>query len=447
MQRTAAAAMARGLAWSFVAMSALGCGDDAVLDDATGTAAASGVGGASTAASMTMSSTGVGGAGGGGGGASAFGFYGVPWSADALQNWNIGSPKQQRWSYRFRTPLAGELARLRPYFVTNPQDLSNTGYAGGNGGRVRVDLCPDDGTPLHAPDCSTVLGTTEKGDFDLVNGAGKPGFDVRETWFPSMVLNAPVEVEAGALYHAVFTNIDPDPTINWIGLDGMIEFGNTTLAPVRPSTTDWGLLLGTTTSAEWIDWTHNGDDNAIDTPVMGVVYADGTTFGCGYMEVWPSAVQSRAVDAVRSVRETFVASRDLTVNGVGVRVRRTGDTGALGLQLQRANGDLIEEVRIDHSAVDDIAQRWVAASFTASHALTKGEGYHLVLVGREGGSFSANCVRDGQSYGFEAATVFADGHAEFDAGDGFGFLGWYGWSTAGDPSYTDGDLQFYFALE
>jgi hypothetical protein len=388
------------------------------------------------------------GGGGGGGGigghaaADPWSFYGVPWSADSLQNWSIGSPADQSWSYRFRAPKTGTLDHVRVFFIPNPEDLSKTGYADGTGGTVHLEVCSDDGSALHAPDCSAPLGSAEKGDFNLVSGAPQAGYDEASTCFPALPVSPPVALSAGTLYHVVFRNVDPDPASNWIGLDGLIEFDTQTPAPVRPSFTDWGLLIHE--QGAWSDWTTPPSETVLDTPVMAVAYDDGTVFGCGYMEVWPSDSQARTVSATERVRETFTASRSLSASGIGVRVRRTGTTGTLGVRLERASGELVAEASIAAASVPADRHGWVSSSFSAPGAIEQGQSYHLVLEGQDGGEFLAHCVRDGQSWTFEPGSVFADGWAEFDRGDGQGFLGWYGWSDQGSPDYRDGDLQFYF---
>ncbi len=373
---------------------------------------------------------------------SPWSFYGVPWSADSLQNWNIGSPKQQMWSYRFRAPRSGVLDHVRVFFVPNPEDLSKTGYADGTGGIVHLDVCLDDGSALHAPDCTQPLGSSEKGDFNLVSGAPQAGYDEPSTCFPPLPISPAAVLEAGALYHIVFRNVDPDPVSNWIGLDGLTEFDTQTPAQVRPSFVDWGLLIN---DGAWADYSTPSGETTINTPVMAVAYDDGFVFGCGYMEVWPGDTQARAIDATQSVRETFIASRDVVVNGVGVRAKRTADVGSLVVRLETAAGDAIDEATIDSASVPGDHHGWVSAAFSAAHTLASGSGYHLVLSGKDGGAFLAHCVRDGQTWTFEAGSVFGDGWAEFDRGDGQGFLGWYGWSAQGSSDYKDGDLQFYFA--
>lgn len=429
-----------------------GCGGGGGEPSGTGTGAGgaptSSVSGTGGAGGMgTASSAGTGGAGTGGV-AGTPSYYGTPWSADSLQNWNIGSDKKQRWSYRFRAPRAGNLDHFRVFFVTNPEDHSKAGYSDGNGGMIHIELCDDDGTALHAPQCTKPHGTTDTGDFGLDQGSPASGHDKNKLEFRTLKLAAPVAIEAGKLYHFVFSNIDPNPEANWIGLDGLVEFGTSTPAPMRPSFTDWGLLLGVTDKPGWIDWTTgNTGGKVINTPVLAVAYDDGFSFGCGYMEVWPGDSQVRAVDSKGSVRERFVPSEDVTVTGLGVRIQRTSNVGSLVARLETEGGQFVDEATIPAASVDDTRHSWVSATFGGAHTLTKGITYHLVLQAKGGASFQTFCVRDGQTWGFEKGSVFGDGYAEFDRGDGQGFLGWYGWSVQGDPAYKDGDLQLYFVTK
>jgi len=430
----------------------MACGDDSAEP------ATAGAGATTSSTSTASSSVGAGAAGGAGGsgastGAGAGGgapgpwsFYGMPWSADSLSNWNIGGPKHQRWSYRFSAAKTGSVDHVHVFFIPNPMNLSKTGYADGTGGAIHVDFCPDDGTALHASDCTTSLGSADKADFDLVQGAPKPGYDQANTDFPKLTFAAPIPVTEGALYHVVFSNVDPAPDANWISLDGLVEFDTTTPAPVRPAFTDWGLLLGDLDAGTWTDWTVP-DGMYIDTPTMAVGYTDGFAFGCGYMEVWPSDAQARAVDGVGRVREVLVPSRDVTVSGIGVRAKRTGTGGTLVARLENDAGELVDQALIDGAQVPSDRHGWVSGTFGSAQTLVKGSSYHVVLEAQDAGAFLAHCVRDGQSWTFESGSVYADGSAEFDRGDGKGFLGWYGYSDAGDPAYVDGDLQLYFTTD
>lgn len=217
---------------------------------------------------------------------------------------------------------------------------------------------------------------------------------------------------------------------------------------MRPSFTDWGLLLGGTDKPGWIDWTTgNPAAKVINTPVLAIAYDDSFSFGCGYMEVWPGDSQVRAVDSKGSVRERFIPSEDITVTGLGHRIQRTADVGSLVARLETEGGQLVDEATIPAASVDNTRHAWVSATFGAAHTSTKGITYHLVLQAQGGASFQAFCVRDGLTWDFEKGSVFADGYAELDRGDGQGFLGWYGWSDQGDPAYKDADLQLYFVTK
>ena len=421
-----------------------------------GAGGSSGVGTGGSSANAGASSGGAGGAGGtatggsagtvngGTGGSSSTwlaNVYGNPWSATSLQNWNIGSPKKQKWSYRFKAPRAGTIHELHVFFVANPANGSKTGYAAGTGGTVRVQLCADDKTVSHTPKCDANAPSATL-TFQVANGKPKSGAP-KSDLFRKIAFAKGLKVQGGIHYHAVFSNVDANPEQNWIGLDGLTDNGTNTPSSGRPGFDEWTLLMGT--KGSWTDWSNDAAEKSrVNTPVMSVIYDDNTSFGCGYMEVWPSATQSRNVNAKEAVRERFVASKDVTATGVHVRIKRVASGGALKLSLVDATDKELYSTSIDASKVNATRHAWVGTKLTQPWLMKKGKEYRLVLRGSGGGSFLAHCIRDGGSYKFSKESVFADGYAEFDRDDGKGFLGWYGWSTAGSASYKDGDLQFFF---
>lgn len=435
-------------------VSLAGCGSDedparkAGTGGLAGSGASGGLGGSGgsgggQAGSATGGSAGAGAADAGTGAAAGQwlpNVYGNPWSATSLQNWNVGSPKQQMWSYRFETPRAGTINELHVFFVVNPSDGSKVGYADGTGGTVKVELCADDGTPNHAPKCDTgAPSTTLK--FQVSGGMLEPGAP-KSQLFRQIPFVAGLQVQAGTLYHAVFSNVDANPEQNWIGLDGLTEQGTSAPSTGRPSFEKWGVLLGS--NGTWTDWSTGSASAVVNTPVMSVIYDDKTSFGCGYMEVWPSDSQSRAINASEAVRERFVASRDVSATAIHVRLKRVGSGGALAISLRDESDTELYSTSIDASAVDASRHSWVATALSQPWSMQKDKEYRLELRGSGGGSFVAHCIRDGETYQFSKDSVFSDGYAEFDRNDGNGFLGWYGWSDAGNASYQDGDLQFFF---
>ncbi len=425
-----------------------GCGgDDEPATASTGGSAGSGAAsGAAGGGGQSGSSTGgqagsTGGAGTGGSSAQWLrNVYGNPWSATSLQNWNIGSSKKQTWSYRFEAPRPGTIDELHIFFVANPSNGSKTGYASGNGGTVRVQLCQDDGSTNHFPKCDANAPSTTL-SFQVADGKPKPGAP-KSDLFRKIQFAPGLNVQGGALYHAVFSNVDANPETNWIGLDGLTEKGTSTPSSGHPGFDRWAVLLGE--GGGWMDWSTGSSSSVVNTPIMSVLYDDQSSFGCGYMEVWPSDTQSRSVNTTEGVRERFVASRDIAASGVSVRIKRVGSGGALKLSLENAADKELYSVRIDASKIDANRHSWVTAPLPKPWMMKSGAEYRLVLRGSDGGDFVAHCIRDGGSYQFSKESVFADGYAEFDRGDGKGFLGWYGWSTSGSASYQDGDLQFFF---
>jgi hypothetical protein len=77
-------------------------------------------------------------------------------------------------------------------------------------------------------------------------------------------------------------------------------------------------------------------------------------------------------------------------------------------------------------------------AFVAPVLLQGGRAYRLALASRDG-HFEAFPLRKGLDKGFTAASVFENGHAEFNSGPG-----WTGWEQWGQKDRKDSDLQFFF---
>ena len=83
---------------------------------------------------------------------------------------------------------------------------------------------------------------------------------------------------------------------------------------------------------------------------------------------------------------------------------------------------------------------WMTYTLAGGPVLDPGKTYHLVLTCPGAGQYEAFPIRKGTDKGFSGATLFADGHAEFNDGSG-----WTGWEQWGKKGLTNSDLQFYFA--
>jgi hypothetical protein len=341
--------------------------------------------------------------------------YGGGIGGNSLANTQVGGTDcgcgglGARSAYRFRAAVSSTLPSIRIFF----QD--GTGYSGGNGGQIRVELQTDDGTSSHRPSGSVLASATVA-----------PGNPVANHW-PVITFNSTPQLTAGQLYHVVFTNVDASPTTNFMSVNGVYDSTPTT--PMQPefADSDWAQLIST--SGSW--------SARPITPVMQLNYGSGTIKGVGYMESWISSQQS--VSGASKVGEIFtVTGSSRTVSGAGIRLARSSGSSALTIRLEDANGNLIDQGTVPASSIDS-SMHWVSARFSAPQTLSLGQTYRLVLSAPADTVYKAFPLRDGTSFGFSKETVFADGYAQFNTGSG-----WVGWTMWGQSNRTDGDLQFYF---
>jgi hypothetical protein len=357
--------------------------------------------------------------GGTGGGSNSPAYYGPGLGADALSNLRLG-PSGYVAAYRFRATHTGSMQALHFYLIVN-----KTGYSGGNGGEVEVDLETDDGSSAHNPS-GQVLAT-----YTITNPQAGPASG-QDGYFPTVTLASPVAVTEGQLYHVVFSNPSAEPAVNFVSVDALYHDSPST--PVQPtlSDTDCAVLL-MSTGAPWQElMTH--------TQILQVDYTDGTTAGNGYMEVWVGTPEM--IGGTAAVREAFTnnSGANIAVTNVSVRVNRTAGTAALTVRLEQSDGTLIEQGSIASSSVPIASDpTWVTYTFSAVRTLLAGQGYNLVLEAPSGTKYTAYPVRKGVAYGFATNTFFNDGYAQFNPGSG-----WVGWTQWGATNRTDGDLQFYF---
>ena len=344
--------------------------------------------------------------------------YGSAIGMDSLNNTQIGGSAASEVSYRFRALASGALQSVRVYVIGPNHD----GYGAGTGGTWRVTVQPDDGTPAHAP-TGTVLATST-----LAHPADG---------FPLISFAAPATLVAGGLYHLVFRNVDPDPAANYASLDGVFMYRPTVPRQPRLADVDWGQLRRDG-GGSW--------STAADTiPIAVLTYADGATQGLGYMEVWVYEAQS--ISSAAEAREAFtVGGGDRTVSAVTVRLNRVAGSSPLTVRLETGSGTLVEQGTIPAAAFPVAGQgrgrgaTWVTLAFRSSHLLADGQAYHLVLSAPADTTYSIFVIRKGARYGFPSATYFADGHAQYNPGSGWGPF------TSGDGRLLDeADLQFYFS--
>jgi len=370
-----------------------------------------------------------GGTGGGGSGSSSPPYYGSGIAGDALSNQELVQIGGDNYlaAYRFRAAQTGSIQAVHFYLIVN-----KPGYSGGNGGEVKVDLESDDGSAAHNPS-GKVLAT-----YTIANPqAGLTGPDSGEYgYFPTVTFASPAAVTQGQLYHVVFSNPSANPSVNFVSLDSLwLDLPST---PVQPTVSDTdSAVLRMVTGTGGFAW----KQQQTLTPILQVDYADGTTAGQGYMEVWVGAPEP--ISGTAAVREQFTnnSGANIAVTSVSVRVNRTSGTAALTVRLEQSDGTLIEQGTVAAASIPVAADpTWVTYTFSAVRTLFSAQGYNLVLEAPSGTTYTAYPVRKGSAYGFAPATTyFNDGYAQFNPGSG-----WVGWTQWGATNRTDGDLQFYF---
>ena len=338
---------------------------------------------------------------------------------DGLNNTQVGGPERQATSYRFRATSSSPLLSVRVY-IEGPE---NAGYGAGTGGTWEVSVRPDDGTAAHGPS-ATVLAAAS---FRPVTG------------LPLIAFPSPAALTAGALYHVEFRNVDPDPVANYASVNGVFMYQPTSPRQPGLSDLDWGQPLSSGGGA-WAD-------RANTIPVMQLNYADGTSAGLGYMEVWVRSYQ--AVSGASSVRESFtVSGASRSASSLSVRLMRVSGSSPLTVRLERSDGTLVAQGQVAASAVPVGVPgdhggtghaSWVTYAFPQAVALASGQSYNVVLSAPADTAYSVFVIRKGVEYHFSPSTYFADGHAQVNTGSG-----WGPFTQDGGPRLDEADLQFYF---
>ena len=348
----------------------------------SGTGTSTGSGGTGTGSGG--GSTGSGSSGGSGSSSgnavpSPSGFYGSGTNADALNNLTIGPHVV---SYRFLSTHTGTVSNVHFYLIVNGP---HAGYNSGTGGTLKIQLETDDGSDAHQP-LGTVLAT------HTIPHPSDP--------FPVISFSPAPKLEAGELYHLVFSNTDSDPTENFVSVDDL--YMNHPLNPMQPDSSNADLVTLTRDSANsWSVFDFN-------TPIFEFDFADGASFGQGYMEVWPESPEP--ISDAQAVREKFtVSGGDRAVTQISIRVARISGTADLTVQLEDADGILVEKGTIPSSEIPASSSAyyvWATYKFSAMRTLLDGQSYHLVLETSAGTTYQAYPLRKGSAQNFQSTPSF-----------------------------------------
>ncbi len=350
--------------------------------------------------------------------------YGPSFGADAIANINIGGDENIAVAYRFVSDNNSTLVAFRPHMKA----AGNSGYSGGTYGTIRASIRTDNnGYPS-----GTSLAST-----DFVYDAN----------WPEIPFSSPATLTKGTAYHIVFTNIDPDPTVNFFSLNHMFRFTATT--PQHPNRDDnnWHVTMSRNGSA-WGPVSGGwGSDNTY-SPDIDLRFGNGSHQGQGYIDV--DTANGCIISGSNSMcREGIVVSGgDKTVTGVGVRIAKTSGNGKLVVRLEDQNGSLIDSVSMSVSSVpvfnreaDSEAGRWINGSFSQARTLVNGSTYYLRLSTDNNTSLWTRGIQGGVSWpGFHPSTVFTDGFMQYTTNGGSS------WDYIPGLGEEDGDLQFYLNL-
>jgi hypothetical protein len=342
--------------------------------------------------------------------------YGPGIGADGLANTQVGGTNcwcpNRASAYRFRAGQSSTLVSVRIFVSRN--------VVGGTKGSLEVSVQSDRG----GVPSGTVLASTA-----IRSASGLP-------LFPEIAFADPATLTAGQLYHLVFRNTDPAPTVNYVSINGLyIAAAISTPRQPRYDDGDWAQLMN-----DGRGWLLRPEY----TPILALAYANGVREGVGYMEVW--ADTPKTISGTARAREAFtVSGGDRTASSVSVRLRRTSGSSPLTVRLERADGTLVGQGSIPASSVPigtpgngGGSATWVTATFAAPARLQDGTAYRLVLSAPSDTAYSVFVIRQGSAYGFPAASYFADGHAQYDPGSG-----WVAFDPGWRGPLDEGDLQLY----
>jgi hypothetical protein len=339
--------------------------------------------------------------------------------ADALGNTVIGGDDRTALSFRFRATWTGTVKALRFYVIKNVNGRS--GYSNGSMGTLRVALETDSGGRRHVPSGKRLASTTFR--------PADRGF------FPEVRFGKPAHVEAGRLYHVVFSNVDPDPERNYVSINALYSGSRLGQGPKVPD--DLAVLEGDRGGGGAIYWApRRSEPSEYYLPILDVVGGGGQHLGIGYMEVWdPKPIGGDA--QVRQLLRTR-SGKSTRVDGVWLRVQRDSGAGdGLTISLGRASGGSLASATVAPGKVPSSAPGWVHVAFSKPATLPPSTDLALTLSASGSSSYEAFPIRKGTHYGFDRTTVFESGYAQFNDGGG-----WVGWDQWGGHDERTSDLQF-----
>ncbi len=354
-----------------------------------------------------------------------------PASVGVLDNlWNLDlNSSDRRASYRFRSLFSAHLAAARIYWS------DGSGYAGGNGGVIRVDVLPDNGSGFPNEGAAPLATFTRiPGNLSMSGGTYSNG-DHR---FSSDAFTSTTALQAGSLYHFMGRNLDSNPTVNWSSFDGQcVNMANGKPVPYG-DLSDWSALHKL--SGSWKDWgvTGSGTGNVGRTvPIMQLTFAGGGVQGNGNMESGnvdaPAFVRLRKSGSANPIRERFAPTQARTFKGFSYRTAKVSGSGGLRVEFwangQKATELVIPDTGNNFATTSTILSsqgvlRWVEAEIPVPVTFSPGQTNYILIVA-EGSSVWAHAPsRNMREWGWISPAVFTESYAEHYQGSWIGTRFW-----------------------
>lgn len=349
--------------------------------------------------------------------------FGAPLTSDGLGNTTIGQYPEEKASIRFKAKSTGNFKALKLFlslatYFNCPSCRNRCTelkcYAAGNGGRIKIELQTDDGTSKHNPS-GNILATMVIDD-PMNAGVGAPYFGNVEGTAAFRYLdsfNSSPLLQAGQLYHFVFSNISADPSRNYISLNNIY----------LPATQGGEQKIASEEELALLYYWHpnNGWENRyINTPIYELHLSNGFIQGQGYMGT--RFLTPKLIAGESQAREVFkVSGSNIFVNGANIRLFKNGTPGSLNLRLESSNGELIDQCSVPAANLQSPGPSWGGCRFSSTKKLLAGSDYRLVIQSSvsSNGNFQVYPIQKGLGYGFSPATFFNLGNIEYNPGTGW----------------------------
>ncbi len=337
---------------------------------------------------------------------------------DSLANRIVGDYNGYTWvtSQRFRAPMSGSVASVRPYWAAGP------GYAAGNGGTIRIRLMPDDGTANHLPNMSATPLATLNYQPQLSGGSlSATTFDAAAS-FPT-----PAAITAGTIYHVVYDNVGPSPGSNFISVNYQATVPQNGRNSRWLSPYDWGEVIGyrgigSSGAYTWRDEAVNGSTSggAFYAPILQLTMTDGRSFGQTDMETGNIAGRSWTITSSTPVRERFTPKSARTISAVSfATATRTG--GSLRWEIRDgttllASGS-VSESQANYATSGALGHttpvlKWYDAALPANVSMAANKTYDLILLPEGSSSWEFSDERNGSAYRYSAPAAWTESQAQ-----------------------------------